>query len=683
MMFNILKRSLFLTVCILLFFSANAQLLKPVKWDYSAKRNNANEAVLTLTAYIEKGWHLYSQHIPENGPVPTSFKFNKSADYELAGTVNEGKPEEVYDPNFQMNLKYFSDKAVFTQKIKFKKNTETKVSGTLEFMVCDNKQCLPPEDIEFTINVPAALVEQNTTTPTAVSIPNDTTHNSPAPDVLNSTKEEISQPETPVITEDTNSFIEKNTSAWSIFIQGFLAGFIALLTPCVFPMIPLTVSFFSRKNKKKGKTIYEASLYGISIILIYVALGFGVTKLLGGADSLNDLASNAFFNLFFFLILTIFGVSFLGAFEIQLPSSFVNKVDAKSEKGGFIGIFFMAFTLALVSFSCTGPIVGTLLVQAAHSNNYLGPLAGMTGFSLALALPFTLFAAFPALMHGLPKSGGWLNSVKVTLGFLELAFALKFLSNVDLAYHWHLLDRDIFLAIWIGIFFILGFYLLGFIKFSHDSDLRYISIPRFLFALSSWAFAIYMIPGLWGAPLKSISAFTPPLSTQEFKGGSHVSSAQTTTPKKYAGLFECPHDLNCFFDYDEGLAYAAKVNKPVMLDFTGWSCTNCRKMEASVWADPAVLKRLREDFVIISLYVDDKTELAESEKYTSPLTGKKIKTLGNKWSDLEASRFNINSQPLYVLLGKDGKVLNKPYQYDPDVQKFITFLDAGKMLYHQ
>ena len=425
-------------------------------------------------------------------------------------------------------------------------------------------------------------------------------------------------------------------------------------------MIPMTVSFFTKRSGTRRKGMINAIIYALSIIVIYVGLGFLVTVTLG-SDALNEMASNSFFNLAFFFIFIVFAASFFGAFEIVLPSWLVNKADSASDKGGLIGIFFMAFTLSLVSFSCTGPIIGTLLVEAAHGRSYLGPLAGMTGFSLALALPFALFAAFPSWLSSLPKSGGWLNSVKVTLGFLELALALKFLSNVDLAYHWGFLKRELFIALWVVIFGLMGMYLLGKLKFSHDSDVKHISVPRLMFAIITFTFTLYLIPGIWGAPLKMISGFPPPEFYKEW-----------VDPK----ASDCPHDLTCFKDYEEGMRYAKQQGKPVMLDFTGWSCVNCRKMEDNVWSDPKVLKRLSEDYVIISLYVDDKKALPASEQYTSA-SGKEIKTTGNKWSDMQRVQYNTNSQPYYVLLDNNGKILAHPRGYTPDVATYVKFLDEG------
>ncbi len=473
-------------------------------------------------------------------------------------------------------------------------------------------------------------------------------------------------------------------SLWGIFIAGLIGGFAALLMPCIFPMLPLTVSFFTKKNQSKAKGVSQALLYGAFIIVIYVALGMLIT-IAFGSDALNALSTNGIFNFIFFLLLVAFAASFFGAFEITLPSSFVNKMDAKSDKGGLVGLFFMAFSLALVSFSCTGPIIGTLLVEAASKGERLGPAIGMLGFSISLAIPFGLFAMFPSLLKSLPKSGGWLNSVKVVLGFLELALALKFLSNVDLAYHWNWLDREVFLSLWIVIFGMMGLYLLGKIKFSHDSDLKFLSVPRTILTIIVFSFVVYMIPGLWGAPLKSISAFLPPSATQDFDLTNTMysaapSSSTSSKPKKYAEIFHergTPKGFDPYYDYEEALAAAKEINKPVLVDFTGWNCVNCRKMEANVWTDPKVSKMLREEFVMAELFVDDRTELPKEEQVISSYSGKKIKNIGNKNSDFQASTFNSNSQPLYVIVNPQGEVLVPPTGANYNISEYLQFLQSG------
>ncbi|MCO5948943.1 protein-disulfide reductase DsbD family protein [Mucilaginibacter flavidus] len=490
---------------------------------------------------------------------------------------------------------------------------------------------------------------------------------------------------------------EKPKTLWEIFIKGLLGGFTAILLPCIYPLLPLTVSFFTKKSGSRAKGVLQSLLYGLSIIVIYVSLGMLISVLFG-SDALNALATNGIFNIFFFLLLVVFGISFLGAFEITLPSSLANKLDANSDKGGLAGIFFMASTLVVVSFSCTGPVIGTLLVDAASKGDRLGPAVGMLGFSLALALPFTIFALFPSALKSLPKSGGWLNSVKVVLGFLELAFALKFLSNVDLAYHWNWFDREIFLSIWIAIGLLMGLYLIGKIKFSHDSDLPYLSVPRTFISIGVFAFVIYMIPGLWGAPLKSISAFLPPIATQDFDLSQIPANTAATADtkqssikvKKYAGNYDRikTRGLDAWFDYDQALQVSKELHKPILIDFTGFNCVNCRKMESDVWTNPQVFNHLRNDFILLQLVVDDKAALETKEQFTSEYSGKKITNLGGKWSDLEASRFNSNSQPLYVILDSDGNLMNdkdgklitpSPAEYHVDL--YLKYLESGLEAY--
>jgi thiol:disulfide interchange protein len=667
----------FLFLCCILGMSAEIQ--KPVTWNFSNKQVSDTEFDLILTASIDNSWHLYSQFIGEGGPVPTSFKFNPSPDYTLVGKVSESpKPKKIYEKVFEMEVAFFEKKATFTQKVKLKVPA-SKIKGTLTFMVCDDSQCLPPEDLDFSFDlkgakvtataipaaVPGAMVQAADTAKGAVA---------PAANVVKDSTDSVAKAQ-PISVAPTST---GKQSLWTIFILGVLGGFAAFLMPCIFPMVPMTVSYFTKKEVTKRKGVINALIYGISIVVIYVVLGLLIT-IIFGADALNVLSTNGIFNFFFFLLLVAFALSFLGAFELVLPSSWVNKLDSKSDKNGLGGLFFMAGTLALVSFSCTGPIVGTLLVQAATSGQLLGPAIGMFGFAIALAIPFVLFAMFPAWLKAMPKSGGWLNSVKVVLGFLELAFSFKFLSNVDLAYHWNWFDREIFLSLWIVISALLGFYLLGKLKLPNDSDVKHVSTPRLVLAIITLSFTMYMIPGLWGAPLKSISAFLPPMSTQDFvmSAGSAPAAVHNSGNHKYSEIFHAPLGLDAFFDYDEGLVYAKKMNKPVFIDFTGHACVNCRKMEASVWPDKEVLSRLSNDYVVIQLYVDDKTDLAAAEQTVSKYSGKKIETIGNKWSDLQASRFNANSQPFYVLLDTKGNLLVQPQGADYDPASFTKYLDSG------
>jgi len=695
-----MKKILALLLFVTLAFTASAQIYDPVSWKFGTEKINDKEAVVTLTATMQPGWHVYSQFIEEGGPIPTSFKFDESADFSLVGSVTESpKAISAFDPNFKMQIAWHKGQVKFSQKIALRQPKVT-VSGVLEFMTCNDTNCLPPEEIPFSINIDAskAFAEakavqapapaaaqpvdnapaEQVASP-AENVPADSNLNPgiPATDTLDQTSDIDSADPLPPVQADAAS---SDRTLWGIFIAGLIGGFAAFLMPCIYPMVPLTTSYFTKQGGSRKKGIWNAIIYGISIIVIYVALGMVIT-LIFGASALNEAASSAWFNLAFFAIIIIFAISFLGAFEITLPSRFVNKIDQKSDRGGLVGIFFMAFTLSLVSFSCTGPIIGFLLVEAVSTGALLGPAMGMLGFSVALAIPFILFALFPAFLKEMPRSGGWLNTVKVSLGFLELALAFKFLSNVDLAYHWGILDREVFLAIWIVIFAVFGLYLLGKIKLSPSDDVQIIGLPRLFFAMLILGFTVYMVPGMWGAPLKGISAWLPHQSTQDFDLNklSYTTAAESVDQphRKYAGLFHAPHGLDAFYDYEEGLAYAKKVNKPVLIDFTGWSCVNCRKMEASVWPDPEVLRRLKDEYVLISLYVDDKTELEESEKYVSEFSGKKINRIGQKWSDMQASVYGTNSQPYYVIVDGDGKSLVPPQAYNLNIDNYIQFLDSG------
>ncbi len=648
---------------------AFGQMQDPDQWSFTVENGAPGEATLVFTVKMEPDWHLYSQFTPDGGPIPMAFTFEPGACYERVGKVTEPKPHEDYDSTFMVKVLQFEKSAVFRQKVKLKGAACT-IKGTINYQIC-KEMCLFQEE-EFSFQVkgtgeagapPAAVTPEPTTSPAlddSTATPSDSTQESSAPQDTVSTAG---------FQDDCGgggtADSEPQTGLWAIFVAGLLGGFLALLTPCVFPMVPMTVSFFTKRSGNRAKGIRNAIIYATSIIFIYVSLGLLVTALFG-SDALNDMASNAFFNLAFFIIFVIFAVSFFGAFEITLPSSLVNKADAASDRGGLVGIFFMAFTLSLVSFSCTGPIIGTLLVEAAHGRSYLGPALGMFGFSSALAIPFALFSLFPGWLNSLPKSGSWLNTVKVSLGFIELALALKFLSNVDLAYHWGILHREVFIVLWIVIFGLLGYYLLGKIRLSHDSDSSHVGIGRLIMALISWSFALYLVPGLWGAPLKLISGFPPPDFYKEWKTGKES---------------DCPHDMVCFKDYDEGMRYAKSQEKPVIIDFTGWACVNCRKMEDNVWSDPKVLKKLSEQYVLISLYVDDKTPLPADQQYVSPTTGRKIRTTGNKWSDMQASVYSTNSQPYYVLLDNNGKMLATPRGYTPDIDIYASFLDEGLCRY--
>ncbi|WP_224491070.1 thioredoxin family protein [Robertkochia flava] len=705
-------RNLFLGLFLILSSLVQSQILDPVSWSTSVEKVSDNEYDLVSRATIDMGWHLYSQNVPEDGPLPTVFTFKTNENYSLEGATSEPEGHEEFDNTWETVIKYFSDEAEFRQRIKISGDVDV-ITAEVEFQVCDDERCLPPNyvTLEFPVNAkyaapakPEPAKAQTTSTPAKQAESNTpATEEKQAED--SAAKEEASEPvatttealigeRTPVSTESeeltqtSKSEIAAESKPLgksgekrgltSIFIIAFLSGFAALLTPCVFPMIPLTVSFFTKQSKSKSAGIRNAIFYGISIIAIYVLLGTLVTAVFG-ADSLNRLSTNVTFNIIFFLLLVVFAISFLGAFEITLPSSWANKVDSQSTKGGVIGILFMALALAIVSFSCTGPIVGTLLVEAA-SKGGIAPIVGMLGFSLALALPFALFAAFPGWLNSLPRSGGWLNTVKVVLGFLELALAFKFLSNADLVLQLHWLEREVFLAIWIAIFGALALYLFGKIQLPHDSPLTHISVGRLGLGLLVLTFVVYLIPGLWGAPLKLISGFPPPINYSESpygvgnsKGGNSTAGHDELPEGAHLG----PHDIVSFHDYNQGLAYAKKVNKPVLIDFTGHACVNCRKMEDNVWSDPNVLEVLNNDIVLVSLYVDDKRELPDGEENISKKTGRKFRNIGQKWSEFQELRYNANAQPFYVLIDHNEENLTEPSAYNPNVEEYYNWLQEG------
>lgn len=649
-------------IAVFLFFgfslSINAQIQRHIKWDY--KIDASGEIVFHAT--IDAGWHLYDLNLPEGGPLPTKFEFEKITGAELSGKVfTKSKIVSQYDEMFGMEVRWFGENPTFIQKLKITDKDNFQISGVIDYMTCNDEQCIPDnEEFQFTSkNLPEnTIIAKPSEKPTPVTDNSETT-NETATATENTVETDYWKP---VISEleqfgETGSTSDKS---WIyIFFAGFIGGLLALLTPCVWPIIPMTVSFFLKRSKSnRKKAVSDALVYGLAIVVIYLLLGLLITAVFG-ASALNDLSTNAIFNLLFFALLLVFAISFFGAFELVLPSSWTNKMDSKAESTtGLISIFFMAFTLALVSFSCTGPIIGTLLVETAGMGNILGPAIGMFGFALALALPFALFALFPSWLQNLPKSGGWLNSVKVVLGFLELALAFKFLSVADLAYGWGILDREVFLVLWIVIFTLLGFYLLGKLKLPHDSDLPHVSVPRLFMAIISLAFAVYMLPGLWGAPLKAISAFSPPLYTQDFN--------------LYEGEVRPK-----FLDYEEGMEYARKNGKPVMIDFTGYGCVNCREMEAAVWSDPRVKGIIDNEYVLISLFVDDKTKLKEPVEITEYDKMRKLRTIGDKWSYLQRFKFGTNAQPFYILLDNDGMPIAASRAYDKNVEKYILFLQNG------
>lgn len=650
------------------FISLSAQIYEPVKWNFTIKNTGKGTADVVLIAMLEKGWHLYGLNIPPDGPRPTSIIFDKIENAEKSGTLKAvSKLHEEYDSNFDMKLNWYVGEAKFIQGLKYAEGADVKVSGYVEFMACNDENCLPPRKEKFELAIPGtnkntvAATSEKPAVPVVQIAPvkSDSVTIAEKPE-----KATVADYWTPVINE-LRAFGEEhsnNAALWLIFLAGMAGGFLALFTPCVWPIIPMTVSFFLKRSENKRKGRRDAVFYGVAIIIIYVTLGILIT-LIFGPSALNSMSTNAVFNLIFFAMLILFAVSFFGAFEITLPASWSTKMDARADStAGFISILFMAFTLVLVSFSCTGPIIGTTLVEVASSGNIIGPAVAMFGFALALAIPFTFFAFFPSLLKSMPKSGGWLNTVKVVLAFLELALSLKFLSVADLAYGWHILDRETFLALWIVIFALLGFYLLGKIRFPHDSESHHSSVLGTFLAIISLAFAVYMVPGLWGAPLKAISAFSPPLYTQDFN------------------LY---HDEvhPAFNDYDEGMKYAKEKGLPVLVDFTGYGCVNCRKMEAAVWTAPAVKDKLQRDFVLISVYVDDKTKLSKPVKVTENGKEQLLETVGDKWSYLQRSKFGANAQPFYVILDNNGKPLNHSYSYKEDVDAFVSWLETGEKSY--
>jgi thiol:disulfide interchange protein DsbD len=669
-----MKKLLFPLFLLLFTVAMRAQIQDPVKFKSELKTVAADEAEVVFTAAIDKGWHVYSTDLGDGGPISATFNVEKIFGAEVVGKLKPvGKEISTFDKLFEMKVRYFENTAQFVQKLKLTGGAY-QIEGYLEYGACNDENCLPPTQVPFKFSgkaegaakeaaaaaaetkaeeQPAKQETVSGTAPVAAIGGADGPTEIKVADKVDLWK--------PVISE-LNSLGETTSQedmSWIyIFITGFAGGLLALFTPCVWPIIPMTVSFFLKRSKDKKKGIRDAWTYGASIVVIYVTLGLAIT-LIFGASALNALSTNAVFNILFCLMLVVFAASFFGAFEITLPSKWSTAVDSKAEAtSGLLSIFLMAFTLSLVSFSCTGPIIGFLLVQVSTTGSVVAPAIGMLGFAIALALPFTLFALFPSWLKSMPKSGGWMNIIKVTLGFLELAFALKFLSVADLAYGWRLLDRETFLALWIVLFALLGFYLLGKIKFPHDDDDTKVSVPRFFMALASLAFAVYMVPGLWGAPLKAVSAFAPPMQTQDFNLYNNEVHAK-------------------FDDYDLGMEYARQHGKPVMLDFTGYGCVNCRKMELAVWTNPKVSDIINNDYVLITLYVDNKTPLPSPVKIVENGTERTLRTVGDKWSYLQRVKFGANAQPFYVLIDNEGKPLNKSYSYDEDIPKYIEFLQTG------
>jgi thiol:disulfide interchange protein DsbD len=649
-------------------FTLNAQISTPVKWNMRIESGNT----LVFHAQIAQGWHLYDLNLPEGGPLPTVFNFDKISGARLEGKVEtKTKIISQYDNTFKMDVRWFAENPTFTQRLTVSDRQSFVVEGHIDYMACNDENCIPAtEEFRFTSADLPPITDKTTIEKPQTEKQEQIT----AQEQIE--KQEQSQDPSPIIEADSSHnywtpVIDQlaaaggtdsiaNLSWLYIFVAGFVGGLLALLTPCVWPIIPMTVSFFLKRSKSnRRKAIADAAAYGLSIVVIYLLLGLLITVIFD-ASALNAMSTGAVFNLLFFGLLVLFAISFFGAFDLVLPSSWTNRMDSRADATtGLLSIFFMAFTLVLVSFSCTGPIIGTLLVEAAGRGSLAGPAIGMFGFALALALPFTFFAIFPSLLQNLPKSGGWLNSVKITLGFLELALALKFLSVADLAYGWHILDREVFLVLWIVIFTLLGLYLLGIIRFAHDEDMQRVSVPRLFLAIVSLAFSLYLVPGLWGAPLKAVSAFSPPLYTQDF------SLYEGEVRPKY-------------HDFDEGMDFARRNRKPVLIDFTGYGCVNCREMEAAVWSDPRVKTIIDNDYVLISLYVDDKTPLPETVEVSEAGKTRRLRTVGDRWSYLQRSKFGANAQPFYVLLDNDGLPLGPARAYNRNIDDYIRFLQDGK-----
>ena len=657
-----MKKLLIICVLLVAFVAAKAQMMDPVHFTTQMKDLKNGEAELVFKATIDAGWHVYSTGLGDDGPISASFHQVKMDGAQPVGKLQaRGKEIKQFDKLFEMELRYFEQAVTFVQKIKFTK-PKYDIDCYIEYGACNDQSCLPPSEVAFKQSGKSPIEEGAEVKETPEADVDTAKVEAPVDSAVVDTAVVANDLWTPVVSElqafNGTTAPTENMALWLIFIEGLLGGFIALFTPCVWPIIPMTVSFFLKRNKDRSKAIREATTYGASIVVIYVLLGLAVT-LLFGASALNALATNAVFNIFFCLLLVVFAASFFGAFEITLPAAWSTKIDEKSESTtGLLSIFLMAFTLALVSFSCTGPIIGFLLVAVSTQGSIVAPTIGMLGFAIALAIPFTLFAMFPSLLKSAPKSGGWMNVIKVTLGFIELAFALKFLSVADLAYGWHILDREVFLSLWIVIFGLLGVYLLGWLKFPHDDDQHRTNVPQFFLAMASLAFAIYMIPGLWGAPLKAISAFAPPMSTQDFN------LQKTVTEAKYK-------------DFEQGMAAAKAEHKPVVIDFTGFGYVNCRKMEAAVWSDPQVADILNNKYILISLYVDDKTPLTSPIEVEENGQKRTLRTVGDKWSYLQRAKFGANAQPFYVLLNEEGHPLAGSRSYDEDIQGYIDFLNKG------
>jgi thiol:disulfide interchange protein len=665
-----MKKYFALIIFLFSLLNANAQIVDPVKWSAKVVKISELEYDLVTTAKVDTGWHLYSQFTPDGGAMPLEFEYkNQKENYQIVGKTKESPYKKEFNEIFEIDEYYFVGSATFTQRIKISNTKLKSIEVFASGQACIEGKCVPTES-KLVFKLPEIKITQEAKVEEPVV--KDTASTIVSKDTVKQEKEEVGATATDISSKEEPK--KETKSLWTIFLLSFLGGFAAILMPCIFPMIPMTVSFFTKQSKTKSEGIRNAIVYGLSIIVIYVLLGSLITGIFG-AEALNELSTSVTFNVIFFMLLVVFAMSFLGAFEIVLPSSWATKLDSQADKGGVVGIIFMALALAVVSFSCTGPIVGTLLVESA-SKGGIAPIVGMFGFSLAIALPFMLFAMFPGWLNSMPKSGGWLNTVKVSLGFLELAFAFKFLSNADLVLQKHLLERELFIAIWIAIFGAWALYLFGKYMLPHDYERAdKIGVGRLIMAIIVTTFTFYMIPGLWGAPLKILSGLTPPINYAESSNGFGTSSGAHTELPEHA--HKGPHGIIAFEDYEIGLAYAKKVNKPVLLDFTGDACANCRKMEDNVWSDKSILPILREQVVLISLYCDRKIELPKEQQYVSKTTGKEVITIGNKWTDMQITRYKSNSQPLYVILNNDGKDASKPIAYTTDIQEYKTWLENG------
>jgi thiol:disulfide interchange protein len=660
----------------------SVQIQDPVKWTFSLKKDGNNYVELIYSARIQDKWHLYSPFIPPDGPIPTSFNYNLSKGFMLSGKLSElSKAEEKFDANFGIKLRMFSHIAVFRQKVKLLSDTIKNIAGYVEFMSCDDKSCMAPRQVSFQFEV-AHLFEKasDNASQAQIAVPSTLTRKSTTP---NLTKPSVKVSKTVVNRSLTSTSVPVDRSVdtlWSTLLLAFFSGLLGVFTPCVFPMIPMTVTFFMRGKEKKGSSFLNASVFGLSIIFIYTLIGVIVALFNVGSSFANTLSTHWIPNLLFFLLFVVFSASFLGMFELVLPGKWANKTDNMVDKGGVLSSFFMALTLVIVSFSCTGPLVGAVLVEAARGGVALKPVLGMFTFGFAFALPFTLFATFPSMLKSLPKSGGWLNVIKVVLGFILLAFSFKYLSIIDQTHHLGLLSRSVFLSIWIVIACLTGFYLLGKLKFSHDTVVENVSVPRLFMAIVFFTFALYLIPGLFGAPLYSVSSLIPPQEKDDFSFTSNAKETVTSTlcnVPKYSDILSLPYGLQGYFDYKEGMACARKQNKPVFLDFKGHACSNCKLMESKVWSHPEILKRLDKNFIIVALYVDDRTVLPKGEWTVSPLDGSVNKTLGQVNADFQASKYGINTQPYYLIVDTTGKILSGPVSLETEVSKFAKFLDEG------